>query len=124
MRSAPRFKRVEGLKNFLDAVLVGSDGGAHVWGHCERTEYVACSVHRGDTGYGSSHVMQSTAQVIKPAGNLPWMQITQIKDVPESSPSGSENWATAYSSLPVSGENKVLATYDGFDRHTVVRRTD
>src|ERR1700677_330085 len=63
--------------------------------------------------------------VIKPAGNLLWMQVTLIHEIPETSPEWERKLGNRLFLLaPIDGANKVMAIYDGFDQGTVLRRID
>ena len=63
--------------------------------------------------------------VINIAGNFPWLQITLIRDVPESSPEWERKLGTRLFVLSTIGEDRpITVTYDNHNVRTVFRRRD
>ncbi len=62
--------------------------------------------------------------VINIAGNFPWLQITQIRDVPECSPEWERKLGTRLFVLSTIGEDRpITVTYDNHNVRTVFRRS-
>lgn len=61
--------------------------------------------------------------VINIAGNFPWLQITQIRDVPDNSPEWERKLgARLFLLSPVGEERTVTVTYDNHNVRAVFRR--